>query len=154
MHGVVSRAKIPLIGRNQSFYSHLQEDSHTPPKVYSWLCVHTGRAVMPWMCHSNVCWALLSVDSQAPAFGGDGKGSWREALGKGNHTLCSAGWVLERSALPEKEGFGNPAANKRQTGSSQSHCKVTVSSGRTPSPAFSLSFPVWSKASHIEKAPG
>lgn len=66
-------------------------------------------------------------------------------MGAGKHT---------RSALPETEGFGSPAANKRQTGSSQSHLKVTVSSGRPPSPAFSLLFPVWSKASRIEKALG
>lgn len=59
-----------------------------------------------------------------------------------------------RSTLPaETEGYGNPPANKRQTGSSQFHRKVTVSSGRPPSPAFSLSFPVWRKASCIEKAP-
>lgn len=49
---------------------------------------------MPQMCHSNMCWALLSVGSQVPAFGDDGKGSWKEALGKGNHPHCSAGWVL------------------------------------------------------------
>lgn len=55
-----------------------------------------------------------------------------------------------RRAVPEAEGFGNPAASKRQAGSS----KVTVSSGRSPSPAFSLSFPVWSKASRTEKALG
>lgn len=42
MHGVISGAKIPLIGRNQSFYSHLQEDSHTlltkstPGSVCTW----------------------------------------------------------------------------------------------------------------------
>lgn len=30
MHRVVPGAKIPLIGRNQSFYSTLQEESHTP----------------------------------------------------------------------------------------------------------------------------
>lgn len=67
-------------------------------------------------------------------------------MGAGKHT---------RSTLPaETEGYGNPSANKRQTGSSQSHRKVTVSSGRPSSPAFSLSFPVWKKASRIEKARG
>lgn len=63
-------------------------------------------------------------------------------------------WQAHKECTARNRRVWEPCCQQEADTSSQSHRKVTVSSGRPPSPAFSLSFPVWSKASRIEKAPG
>lgn len=74
MHRVVYGAKIPLRGRNQSHFTVPCRKIQTPSSqsLLLALCAHglLSRAVMSQLCHSNTCWALLSVGSQAPALGG------------------------------------------------------------------------------------
>lgn len=86
MHRVTSGLK--YFGRNQSFNSHLQEDSHSlltksaPGSVYTWA---------PEQGSLRYVTVLGIARCGQPGWGDEGKGSWREALGKGNHPPCSAG---------------------------------------------------------------